>query len=387
MVIEIPGLTDVDREACARIEAARRELDRAPIREWTQHLWAPRLWRLMFHHATAPSNARALVPGIHALPLHAAEEARAADAAYRRAMTLALRVADDPEFAYSVEGIRLLHRTLYDYDSAKEPGRLRRVPVAIRHEVTGEVRRTTPEPSALPALMESFVNELNARERSADVPGVVLAAVASLVFVSVHPFVDGNGRMSRCLQTLILARSGMRSATFCSLDHYFGTYTQLYNNVIGAAQESPTHDTRPWVSLCLRAHLWQIAALRRTVCGLERLDRALNDDMASSGLSASVMPLLLDAALGKPVQVLDAASPSDVCRLLAGSHLEKAAAAGLLVARGHARELAYYASARLAKMAQEALDVTVQSDDPYEGTETDTLFQSLTTSDAEFWKL
>ncbi len=46
--------------------------------------------------------------------------------------------------------------------------------------------------------------------------------VTSLNLVLIHPFRDGNGRMARCLQTLVLAREGMVSPIFASIEEYLG---------------------------------------------------------------------------------------------------------------------------------------------------------------------
>lgn len=386
VLFETPRLADIDLLACQRIEEARRELDHAPVREWTHHLWVPRLWRLMLHNAAGQPAARVNAQDIYARPLQAAADAQAADAGYRRAMTLALRLADDPDFVYSVEAILLLHHTMSDHDLDKQPGRLRRTSMAIRHEDTGAARYVAPDATELPSLMRALVADLNDQERASTLPGVVRAALAKFTLVSIHPFADGNGRISRCLQALVLARAGFRSSEFCSLDHYFGTCVQLYCDVLGSCQ-SPSWDVTLWIRFCLRGHLWQIAFLRHKITLISQLHNALTDASAREGLSPAAMPLLLDAAAGLPVQALDASSHRDLSRLVASRHLADAVRAGLLVKRGKGLGEIYAPSPALAQLVEEATSSAMEFDDPFKGSETERTLQALEQSDSGFWKL
>lgn len=63
-----------------------------------------------------------------------------------------------------------------------------------------------------------------------------------LNLVLVHPFADGNGRMARCLQTLILATDGMLAPEFSSIEEYMGRNRQAYYNVL---QETALGKWRP----------------------------------------------------------------------------------------------------------------------------------------------
>ena len=79
---------------------------------------------------------------------------------------------------------------------------------------------------------------------------MIRAAMAHLNLVMIHPFRDGNGRMARCLQTLVLAREGILSPEFSSIEEYLGRNTQAYYDVLadaGAGHWQPERDARPWV--------------------------------------------------------------------------------------------------------------------------------------------
>jgi Fic family protein len=69
--------------------------------------------------------------------------------------------------------------------------------------------------------------------------------MAHLNLVMIHPFRDGNGRMARCLQSLVLAREGVLSPVFMSVEEYLGRNTQGYHDVlaeVGGGSWQPQRD-------------------------------------------------------------------------------------------------------------------------------------------------
>ena len=71
--------------------------------------------------------------------------------------------------------------------------------------VTGS-RAVFPHPEDLPRLLRDFFNWYNKEERKTN--PVELAALAHLKFVSIHPYSDGNGRISRLVANYVLKRHG-----------------------------------------------------------------------------------------------------------------------------------------------------------------------------------
>lgn len=350
MLYRTPVLDDLETAVCARIEHLRARLDRATIREWRHPLWAGRLWRLMLSHVAATARQGALNHDSCELALAAAASAQTADAAYRRGMTLALQMARDPSFRFSIAILKQLHSAIAQSRRAGLPGRLRRTGVTVTHEATGERWYTAPPHEDVPALLAALIDELN---ESSDAPAPVRAAMAHLQLALIHPFDDANGRTARCLQTLVLARAGYRSSAFCSLDFYFGRRTQHLNDVLAAVSGGswqPEHETRAWVRFCLAGHLWQARHVEHRVQGLTALGDALEQMLANAQVSPRLMPLLLDAALGQRVTACDGNDADDVCRLLAAEHLDAAVDAGLLNASDDDGGRAYVASRALVEL-------------------------------------
>jgi Fic family protein len=97
--------------------------------------------------------------------------------------------------------IRDIHRYVVGSDQKQSPGEYRKVGVII----TGSEHRP-PEPVDVPPLMKEFVDWLNEQIPITD--PVELAIVSHHKLVAIHPFVDGNGRVSRLLLNLLLLREG-----------------------------------------------------------------------------------------------------------------------------------------------------------------------------------
>lgn len=87
-------------------------------------------------------------------------------------------------------------------------------PVFVHDTGSGQVVHEGPPAEQVPALMDEFVEQLGDEGG----PAMVRAAMAHLNVVMVHPHEDGNGRLARVIQSLVLAREGMSSPTARSAD-------------------------------------------------------------------------------------------------------------------------------------------------------------------------
>ena len=96
--------------------------------------------------------------------------------------------------------IRDLHKLLIGDDEELGPGQYRKVGVII----SGSEHRP-PEPLAVPGLVAELVEWIN---RNGDQDPIFLATLAHHQLAAIHPFKDGNGRVSRLLMNLILMQKG-----------------------------------------------------------------------------------------------------------------------------------------------------------------------------------
>ncbi|MGH9891490.1 MAG: Fic family protein, partial [bacterium] len=171
-------------------------------------------------------------------------------------------------------------------------------------------------------------------------PGVVLAAMAHLNLVMLHPFSDGNGRMARCLQSLVLARTGILSPIFSSIEEYLGHNTPAYYAVlaeVGKGAWNPQHDARPWIRFCLAAHYIQASTVARRIKETHLLWEEIEFETQRRGLPERCISALHDAALGFRVRNATYRGPAGISQQTASTDLTDLARTGLLIAHGEKR--------------------------------------------------
>jgi Fic family protein len=74
-------------------------------------------------------------------------------------------------------------------------------------------------------------------------------------FLAIHPFQDGNGRLSRILTTLLLLRAGYAYVPYASLEHVIEENKDLYYKALRRTQltlKSTQADWEPWLGFFLR---------------------------------------------------------------------------------------------------------------------------------------
>jgi Fic family protein len=284
---------------------------------------------------------------------------------YRNAMTYVLQLAKDPRFKYSEGFIRSLHYMMLQYDLGKNPGNWRAGQIFVRDEARGEIVYTAPDAEMVPELMDELILTLNQEFQPYET--IVKAAMAHLNLVLIHPFSDGNGRMARGLQTLVLARQGILEPEFCSIEEYLGRNTQDYYNVLAQTAQGkwfPHGDTKAWIRFTLLAHYRQAATLVIRARMLDNLWNAIETEVKKRGLPERVTFALADAAIGYKVRNSMYRSMADISENLSSRDLKTMVDMGLLVAVGNKRGRAYVSSPILKEIRQR-VDEPRQIDDPF----------------------
>lgn len=178
-------------------------------------------------------------------------------ACYTRAMDHVGTMAIDPSFRWLDRVILDLHFEACYFQRDKGPGLWRSGPIGVT-AADGSLEYVGPNGDQVVPLMGEVVDWL--AEDQPEVHVVVKAAMAHLNVTSVHPFRDGNGRISRIVQSLVLARAGLGSSEFFSIEEYLGEHTGEYYAALREAQGGsyqPERDATGWVSFCLGAHIAQ----------------------------------------------------------------------------------------------------------------------------------
>jgi Fic family protein len=282
-------------------------------------------------------------------PLDTNEETRHALEGYRDAMTYVLQLANDDDFSYTEQLLKSLHFMMTSYDLRNRPGLWRAGPVYVQREADGQIVYEGADVGDVPSLAGELVHEMNGADGSRP---VVCAAMAHLNLVMIHPFRDGNGRMARCLQSLVLARGGVVAPVFMSVEEYLGRNTQEYYDVLAAVGQGsfqPGNDARPWLRFMLTAHLRQAKTMLQRARESEVLWVALERLVVERGLPDRTTTALYDAAYGMRVRnatyrAAFAHSPDDISDATATRYLRQMVDSGLLSPRGVKRARIYVAS-------------------------------------------
>jgi len=351
MLFQIPPLSDQELEVIRRIDEVREALR---YRFTDQRRWVGLLRRVTLARGIQGSNSiegynvsldDAVAAAGGEEPLEAETEAWAAVVAYRDAMTYVLQLADDPHVAIDESLIRSLHFIMLRYDLDRSPGRWRPGPIYVRDERTQDIVFTGPDALQVPGLMGELVADLQANEPTT--PAMVQASMAHLNLVMIHPFRDGNGRMARCLQTLVLAREGVIEPPFASIEEYLGANTDAYYRVlaeVGGGGWHPERDARPWLRFVLTAHYRQAHTLVVRADEAERRWESITDLVRRRRLPERAAAPMFNSAQGLRLRNASYRSLADVDEAQASRDLKALVGAGLLEAVGERRGRYYMAS-------------------------------------------
>lgn len=300
-------------------------------------------------------------------PFSAYHEDFLAVSGYRQAMTFVIQLAGDPvNLRYSADILRSLHYMMMQHDLSKSPGNWRVGYVGVQSEATRETVYEGPDAGLVPDLIEELVHSLNDDQEA---PVMVRAAMAHLTLVMIHPFRDGNGRMARCLQTLVLAHEGILAPIFSSIEEYLGRNTQEYYDVlaeVGQGRWNPQHDARPWVRFCLVAHYRQATTLLRRMDRMGRIWNELEHAVQRYDIPERTILALADAATGLAVRnATYRTAAADISDQTASRDLKKLCDLDLLVPHG-AKRGRYYTAGAEVKAIADAIPRVGKVEDPFD---------------------
>jgi Fic family protein len=299
-------------------------------------------------YTVSADDALALVDGQE--PVDPADDDRTAVSSYARAMDHVGVMATDPTFHWCDRVVKDLHFDACSSDRGKSAGRWREQPVSVTGGFGGIAYRG-PDAERVSELMDEVVAWLRDGDRAAHV--AVRAAMAHLHIVSVHPFDDGNGRVSRIAQSLVLALDGVLAPDLASIEQYLGEHTPDYYSVLRTVQGGsyqPDRDAGPWVRFCIDAHL---AQARRRLALIDEAGQRwarLEALVAERGWPDRLTTALEQALFGRTDRTVYGRE-ADVSPATASSDLRRLSDAGLLLREGRSRNVHYRASPALRELA------------------------------------
>ena len=126
----------------------------------------------------------------------------------------------------------------------------------------------TAMPFDTPRLMAELIAWTGEALESRALHPLLVIAIFVVVFLEIHPFQDGNGRLSRILTTLLLLRSGYAYVPYSSLEGVIEQSKEGYYLALRQTQgtiRTPAPDWQPWVLFFLRALFQQSRRLNAKV--------------------------------------------------------------------------------------------------------------------------
>lgn len=138
--------------------------------------------------------------------------------------------------------------TVADWRKGEEPMQV--VSGAFGHE---KVHYEAPASADVPAEMARLIDWCNSSDQSP----FIMAAVAHLWFVTIHPFDDGNGRISRTIADMLLARLDLGSGQYYSMSAEINRNKKAYYEILERTQKGNL-DITEWI-------LWFFDCLEKAI--------------------------------------------------------------------------------------------------------------------------
>lgn len=126
----------------------------------------------------------------------------------------------------------------------------------------------TATPFDTPRLMKELVNRVTQERDTAQLHPLLIISIFVVVFLEIHPFQDGNGRLSRVLTTLLLLQAGYAYVPYSSLESVIEVNKEAYYLALRQTQGSirtATPNWQPWLVFFLRSLAEQVRRLEKKV--------------------------------------------------------------------------------------------------------------------------
>ncbi len=193
----------------------------------------------------------------------------------------------------------------------------------------------TATPFETPAMMKELVDWYQNQTNDEAQHPLLLVAVFITAFLAIHPFKDGNGRLSRVMTTLLLLRAGYSYVPYSSMETVIEANKENYYLALRRTQKTIRDDKQnwePWVMFFLKSMVKQKDNLAQKV----KDERSLREALPT--LSRSILEL---AGAREEITVREIEDASGANRNTIKAHLKKLVEQEYLVAAGKGRGARY----------------------------------------------
>ncbi len=187
-------------------------------------------------------------------------------------------------FPLSLRLIREIHEKLLEHGrgSNKQPGEFRSSQNWIGGTRPGNAVFVPPPPEQVMDCMGAL--ELFLHDQPEPTPPLLKAALAHVQFETIHPFLDGNGRVGRLLIALLLCERGVLREPMLYLSLFFKTHRQAYYDLLNRVRKEG--DWEAWLDYFAEAVAVTAGQAVDTVQRLETMARNDRDRIQSLGRAA-----------------------------------------------------------------------------------------------------
>src|SRR3989338_854031 len=162
------------------------------------------------------------------------------------------QIGSSNAYNFTIETMLEIHRlTTEKILSSESSGKFRVRQVVIKNTKTDQISYTPPPAVEVPFLIEDLVNWINSDE-ARQIHPVLKAGIIHYEIARIHPFVDGNGRVSRAVATLVMFLDSYDIRKFFSFEEYFDENPMQYYLTLQAVSNQLVLDTHerdltPWL--------------------------------------------------------------------------------------------------------------------------------------------
>lgn len=170
---------------------------------------------------------------------------------------------------YEPEMLKEIHKlTVEKIVSNEKIGVFRTSQVVIKDEATGSIIFQPPPFVEVPYLIKDLFAWLNSPE-ALEIHPVIKAGIVHYLLVAIHPFIDGNGRVSRAFATLVLIREGYDIKRFFSLEEHFDSDPAAYYEAIAQVDKQSKNigarDLTPWLEYFTQVVATELVKIKEKV--------------------------------------------------------------------------------------------------------------------------
>lgn len=166
--------------------------------------------------------------------------------------------------------------------------KFRDTPVIIGNLHTKEINYIPPDAYKVPYLVDELLDWLN--NSTDEIYPVIIAGIVHYELVRIHPFIDGNGRTSRLMATLILSINKFNIDNYFTLDEYYNQNRQAYVDALKSADRN--HDLTNWLEYFCQGVLYSINKVKSEVLNLAQITSKYDNTIELTPNEISVLTLL-----------------------------------------------------------------------------------------------